>query len=663
MDSISFSLSLAIFATLHFLLSVNTQVASHKVHRNHHHLGTSVTVRKDLCFSSFHPRLNPSSTPNIKLLGSATISDDDGIVRIPDPSPAVNCSYLAGRAIYNGPIRMFEPVTKTLASFNTSFSFQFTATMLTSNATDESSSSNRDRGGSGLAFAMVPDEFTVGRAGPWLGLLNDACNHYKIFAIEFDNSHDTEFGDLNDDHVGIDLGTIVSMKTADLSETRVSLHDGSVHRAWINYDGSRKWIDVYLGADNDHMPNQTVLSSPLDLSSFLNEFMFVGFSASTTKSTQIHSVLSWNFSSTIEAFLQVPGERTCKRNLFHQVSKYSKVPYSRAPSSFLIFVAVVGLCTLALVVLYSNSNPQKSLPSYSFSDIKWRPTPPSKPHSFTIHEIYRATLKFSNSEVLSSDLKGVLYRGTLPNGHHIAVKRFSQHWESQTIASSIHAQIMKRINGLNQFCHPNLAPIKGWCYNSKEMIVIYDYFQNGSLDKWLFGLGVLPWTRRFNLIEDAAKALSFLHSKETIHGNLRTSSVFLNVSCGAILADYALVGVAAKSNRGENVFIGKRKDVFGFGVTVLEIVAGKRRGSVGKKEEGGILELAWSMHERGDKERFVDERMESGGLMEQALRTLDIGLVCTLNEENGGVSMEDVVQFLSTKAIPKLPQKKPAQLS
>lgn len=156
------------------------------------------------------------------------MSDDNGIIQIPDPSPAVNHSYQAGRAVYNCPIRMFEPVTKTLASFKTTFSFQFRASMFTSNATDESSSSC-DQGGSGLAFVLVPDEFTVGRAGPWLGLLNDACDHYKIFPIEFNNSHDTEFGDPNDDHVGINLGTIVSMKMADLSETTVSLHDGSVH--------------------------------------------------------------------------------------------------------------------------------------------------------------------------------------------------------------------------------------------------------------------------------------------------------------------------------------------------------------------------------------------------------------------------------------------------
>ncbi|PON57486.1 Legume lectin domain containing protein, partial [Parasponia andersonii] len=88
-------------------------------------------------------------------------------------------------------------------------------------------------GGGCLAFVIVPDEFTISRLGPWLGILNDACNHYKDFAFVFDSSHDPEHGDSNDNHVGINAGSAVSFKTTILpsSEARVSLHDDSVHRA------------------------------------------------------------------------------------------------------------------------------------------------------------------------------------------------------------------------------------------------------------------------------------------------------------------------------------------------------------------------------------------------------------------------------------------------
>lgn len=138
----------------------------------------------------------------------------------------------------------------------------------------------------------MPDEFTVGRSGPWLGIVNDACDDDKVFAVEFGTSHDPEFGDPNDDHVCVNLGSVVSFKTANTSEAKVSLHSNIVHRPWIAYDSQERRIDVHLGSDGDTKSLEPVLSVPLNLSPFLKEFMFVGFSASTGNSTQIHGVLS-----------------------------------------------------------------------------------------------------------------------------------------------------------------------------------------------------------------------------------------------------------------------------------------------------------------------------------------------------------------------------------
>ena len=101
-----------------------------------------------------------------------------------------------------------------------------------------------NHGGSGLTFIIVPDEFTVGRPGTWLGMLNDACQEdYKAVAIVFDTRQNPEFGDPNDNHVGINLGSIVSTTIIDASDFGVFLNDGSAHRAWITYDGPRRWME------------------------------------------------------------------------------------------------------------------------------------------------------------------------------------------------------------------------------------------------------------------------------------------------------------------------------------------------------------------------------------------------------------------------------------
>lgn len=170
-------------------------------------------------------------------------------------------------------------------------------------------------------------------------------------------------------------------------------------------------------------------------------------------------------------------------------------------------------------------------------------------------------------------------------------------------------------------------------------MMVYDhYYRNGSLDRWLFGLGTLPWTWRFKLIKDIAVALSFLHSKQLAHANLSTTSIFLDVNYRAVLGDYGfgfLSGDPVSS---------MRADVFGFGMLVLEIVTGRKEKEkdIGNEEEG-LLGFVGEMHEKGEVLKVVDEKMGDRVNWEEAGRVLKIGLSCT----SASYSMNEVVQCLN----------------
>lgn len=358
-------------------------------------LGPSSSVSKNLYFPDFRPHSKASN--DIKLLGSASLAKDLGMIQIPalPTDPEANISFQAGRAIFSSPIRLFDPTTNTPASFHTTFSFQIDRT---STSRSRSRLDGNDLGGSGLTFILVPDEVTVGRPGPWLGMLNDACEEdYKTFAVEFDTSRNEEFGDPNDNHVGINLGSIVSNTTIDADDAEVSFKNGSVVRAWIDYDGNKKWIELSLGKNRDLKPTKPIYAAPLDLSNFLKEYMFVGFSASTGRFTQIHNILSWNFSSTSKAYLRVPAEKACEEKLFLWGRSHRKTP-----SAFLIFVAVVVLCLISLLNLYCNrKRPEKLKTAASaLPGKKQRPRPPHKPRRFTMPELSLATRSFSEGEIL-----------------------------------------------------------------------------------------------------------------------------------------------------------------------------------------------------------------------------------------------------------------------
>jgi hypothetical protein len=627
-----------------------------------------INVTKHFSFLDFSLTNNSRLVHDLKLLGNAKFSNEKGSLQIPNESQETDIRHQAGRGLYSFPIRLLDPITKTPASFQTTFSFQLNNLSTNSDLSDYG-------GGSGLTFIIVPDEFTVGRPGPWLGMLNDACeNDYKAVAIEFDTRKNPEFGDPNDNHVGINLGSIVSTKIINVSDVGVSLKDGFVHHAWVDYDGSRRRIDIRLGLANEEVyPIKPIFSEFMDLSPYLNEYMFVGFSASTGNHTQIHNILSWNFTSNSQAFLRYPSSETCQGKIMLEnttettAATDKKSNRNETPRSFLIFVAAVVLALVVLVGFYFISRHRRSVSKSktSIEEDLHRPRPPNKPRRFAFSAISSSTRSFSEIEVLGSDTRGVYYRGKLSNGSQVAVKRFST--EFLNTHGSDKKRLLKEIKVISHVRHPNLLPIRGWCQDNNEIIAVYDFVPNGSLDKWLFGAGVLPWTRRFKVIKDVADGLSFLHSKQLAHKNMKCSSVFLDVSFRAVLGDFGFVLLGAESKQFESV-VCNGADVFEFGVIVLEVIGGRPRVEAEtdeeKQEERNLLDYAWNLHETGEKVKLVDRRMGSLINLEQAIRVMEIGLLCTLNENKGRPSMEQVVELLHNmeKPIPELPRTRPVAL-
>ncbi|KAI5435313.1 L-type lectin-domain containing receptor kinase VIII.1 [Lathyrus oleraceus] len=627
-----------------------------------------INVTKHFSFKDFTFTNNSRLVHDLKLLGSAKFSNEKGSLQIPNESQETGIRHQAGRGLYSFPIRLLDPITKTPASFRTTFSFQL------NNSTTSASDLSDNGGGSGLTFIIVPDEFTVGRPGPWLAMLNDACeSDYKAVAVEFDTRMNPEFGDPNDNHVGINLGSIVSTKVINVSDVGVSLKDGFVHHAWIDYDGPRRIMDVRLGLPNDEVyPSRPIFSEFMDLSPFLNEYMFVGFTASTGNHTQIHNILSWNFSSTSQAFLRYPSSETCQgkillQNTTETTEATEKSNRNKTPRSFLIFVGSVVLALAVLIGFYFISKHRKSASKSktSIEDEIHRPRPPNKPRRFSFSALSSATRSFSEIEILGSDIRGVYYRGKLgTNGSQVAVKRFSAQFLNTH--GSDKKRLLKEIKVISHVRHPNLLPIRGWCQDNNEIIAVYDFVPNGSLDKWLFGAGVLPWTRRFKVVKDVADGLNFLHSKQLAHKNMKCSSVFLDVSFRAVLGDFGFVLMGAESKQFESI-VCNSADVFEFGVIVLEVIGGRPRVEEveeGRSEETNLLDFAWNLHETNEKVKLVDRRMGSLINLEQAIRVMEIGLLCTLNENKGRPSMEEVVELLHNmeKPLPELPRTRPIAL-
>ncbi|CBI30514.3 unnamed protein product, partial [Vitis vinifera] len=206
---------------------------------------------------------------NLTKTGVAEI-DKDGILRLTNET-----SRLMGHAFHSFPLQFKNSTNGTAFSFSTSFAFAIVPEY-------------PKLGGHGFAFAISPSKELRGALpSQYLGLLNASdignfSNH--LFAVEFDTVKDFEFEDINDNH------------------------SGNTIQAWIDYDSVGNVLNVTLSPSSSK-PKLPILSFPLDLSPILQEFMYVGFSASTGKSgTQMSS----RHGSSILALIDSPTKNSRK---------------------------------------------------------------------------------------------------------------------------------------------------------------------------------------------------------------------------------------------------------------------------------------------------------------------------------------------------------------
>ncbi|KAF8396968.1 hypothetical protein HHK36_018605 [Tetracentron sinense] len=241
----------------------------------------------DFIFNGFN------RAPNMTFNG-ASIVTRSGALRLTTSS-----ANLIGRAFYTSPISLFNTQSRTPkpSSFSTTFVFAIVKPYEGSGG-----------GGHGLVFTLSPSkEPRRSWFAQYFGLLdptNNGNSSNHVFAIEFDTVYDMAlFGDINDNHVGIDVNSFRSIASAQASyslngttKKEMRLESGLPIQAWIDYNGDNEVVNVTISPLSVPKPSQPLLSHKINLSHVLEESMYVGFSSSTGKLASSHYILGWSFS-------------------------------------------------------------------------------------------------------------------------------------------------------------------------------------------------------------------------------------------------------------------------------------------------------------------------------------------------------------------------------
>ncbi|KAG4937511.1 hypothetical protein JHK85_052430 [Glycine max] len=285
---------------------------------------------------------------------------------------------------------------------------------------------------------------------------------------------------------------------------------------------------------------------------------------------------------------------------------------------------------------------------------------------FSIEEIRTATKNFDELFIVGTGGFGNVYKGYIEDSSTpVAIKRLKP-GSRQGVD-----EFVTEIEMLSQLRHLNLVSLLGYCYESNEMILVYEFMDHGALRDHLYDTDnpSLSWKQRLHICIGVARGLNYLHTgvkHMIIHRDVKSTNILLDAKWAAKVSDFGLsrIGPTGISmthvNTGVKGSIGyldpeyykrqrltEKSDVYSFGVVLLEVLSG-RQPLLHWEEKQRMSPFKWAKHccEKGTLSKIVDAELK-GQIAPVCLRKFgDVALSCLLEDGTQRPSMKDVVGML-----------------
>ncbi|XP_019192526.1 PREDICTED: putative serine/threonine-protein kinase-like protein CCR3 [Ipomoea nil] len=303
---------------------------------------------------------------------------------------------------------------------------------------------------------------------------------------------------------------------------------------------------------------------------------------------------------------------------------------------------------------------------------------------FMFSDLVAATNCFSLENKIGAGSFGVVYKGKLPDGRDVAIKRGEtgnnnkpKRFQEKESAFESELVFMSRLH------HKHLVKLVGFCEEDDERLLVYEFMKNGALYDHLHdksnvekSCSVLnSWKMRIKIALDAARGIEYLHSYAVppiIHRDIKSSNILIDGDWTGRVADFGLslmgpaegscdysrpvkaagtVGYIDPEYYGLNILTAK-SDVYGLGVVLLELLTGKR--AIFKNGNDGVapmsvVEYAVPAIMAGELEKILDgrvgrpERMAEAEAVELVAYT---AMLCVNLEGKDRPTMADIVANL-----------------
>ncbi|KAI7737035.1 hypothetical protein M8C21_007535 [Ambrosia artemisiifolia] len=405
-------------------------------------------------------------------------------------------------------------------------------------------------------------------------------------AVEFDtlwNIWDPANISQYDYHVGINVNSLSSLK---FKKWSINITQGTNCQARIKYDNVSKNLTVSV---TDIGYGVIELDYIIDLRRVLPEWVMFGFTGATGGRFEKITIKSWTFNS---SSLQVDEKKAIPPTTMLYPAKGTNNTglIVGLVAGILVVLSFLGICAFCLWrkkikrdVVEMHGVDENMNKVFEMG---------TGPKRFSYDKVFQATAGFVEANKLGEGGFGGVFKGFLNDlGTYVAVKRLSKTSEQGIKEYESEVKIISQVR------HKNLVELKGWCHENGELLLVYDFMENGSLDLHLLkGKSLLTWSTRYKIARGLASALQYLHHEWeqcVLHRDIKSSNVMLDKDFNAKLGDFGLArfiehekGFKTTICAGTLGYLApecqvtgkasRESDVFSFGVVALEIACGRK---------------------------------------------------------------------------------------
>ncbi|KAG6784119.1 hypothetical protein POTOM_009804 [Populus tomentosa] len=262
-----------------------------------------------------------------------------------------------------------------------------------------------------------------------------------------------------------------------------------------------------------------------------------------------------------------------------------------------------------------------------------------------------------------------VYKGCLPDGKELAVKILKP-------SEDVLKEFVLEIEIITTLHHKNIISLSGFCFEDKNLLLVYDFLPRGSLEENLYGNKKDPltfgWNERYKVALGVAEALDYLHScsaQPVIHRDVKSSNILLSDDFEPQLSDFGLAKWAPTSSShiictdvagtfgylAPEYFmygkVNKKIDVYAFGVVLLELLSGKKpiSNDLPKGQESLVM-WAKPILNGGKISQLLDSSLGDSYDLDQMERMVLAATLCVKRAPRARPQMSLVVKLLQGDA-------------